>query len=159
MAGEMVPMEEYVADTRAAIMDRARYMALLVDEMDRRGLDTDDIVSKALYARGLEMGKQAAGIKGADEFIKSQMSSRLGRRAFETERGEMTTERAVLLTHRCPLVDVWREMGLSDPQVVRMCNLLENRDEGRVVEPGLDLKVDKRIARGDPVCEYVFTKK
>jgi hypothetical protein len=158
MSENMVPMEDYLADCWAALKDRARYMALVVQELDARGLETDDIISTAILKYGREVGEKAGQIDGADEFIKSQMSSRLGRLTFKTERGEMTNERAVLKTNHCPLVEVWKEMGLSDDQVVRMCDLFENRDEGRVEAAGIKLDVPKTIARGDPICKFIFTK-
>jgi hypothetical protein len=158
MTDEMIAVEDYLQDCWAALKDRARYMALVVQELDARGLDTDDIISTAIRRYGVEMGKKAGRIDGADEFIRSQMSSRLGRRAFKTERGEMTPKRAVLMTHHCPLVETWKDMGLSDAEVSRMCDLFENRDEGRVEAVGIGLEVPQTIARGDPICKFVFTK-
>ena len=158
MTEEMIPMEEYLQDVWVAIKDRGRYLAMVVQELDARGLDTDDIIGSTLYRYGFGLGKKAGEINGADELIKAQLSSRAGGLPFKVERGEMTPQRAVIINNCCPLVEVWQEMGLSDREVVRMCDLFEMRELGRVAAVGLKLEAPQTFAKGDPICKLVFTK-
>jgi hypothetical protein len=155
---EMVPMEEYLQHVWAAIKDRGRYLALIVKELDDRGLDTDDIIGTALYRYGSELGKKAGKIEGVDELIRLQLSSRAGGWPFKVERPEVTPERAVIINNYCPLVAVWQEMGLSKQEVIRMCELFEKREEGRVAAVGLKVEAPETFAKGDPICRLVFTK-
>jgi hypothetical protein len=156
---EFVSREDYIRDTRAALRDRGKYVAMIVKELDARGLPTDEIITSAIHKIGIQMGKKVGPIPQADEFIRRQMSSSLGQKAFTTERVQMTPEKAILRTNFCPFVEVWKEIGLSDKEVSRMCDLLEVRDEGRVEEAGLNLDVPHTIARGEAYCEFIFTKK
>lgn len=154
MSQEMVPIAEYLEDCRAAIKDRAQYVALIVRELDARGLDADDIISAAFEVPS-EPGDEK---KGADEWAIS-VATRLGYQAFETTREQMTSERAVIINHYCPLIEVWTEMGLGQDQMVRLCGLFEKRDVKRRTMAGIDKGVRQIIARGDAICETIYTKK
>lgn len=155
---EQVPMEEYLRDVQGAIKDRGRYLAMVVKELDARGLDADDIIGTTLYRYGYELGGRVGKIEGVDELVRLQLSSRAGGLPFKVERPEMTVERVVIINNCCPLVEVWREMGLSDQEVVRMCDLFEKREEGRVAAVGLKVEAPQTFAKGDHVCRLVFTK-
>jgi hypothetical protein len=58
----------------------------------------------------------------------------------------------------CPLVEAWKELGLS-PQLLRtMCDLAYQVDFGKFETAGYKLKFNCRIADGDAACDLHVTK-
>ena len=79
---------------------------------------------------------------------------------FEKEIISEGEDTCVAKFHRCPLVDAWREYGLSDQRIDCLCNLANKGDFGRASNfHHAKLDFPKRIGGGDPYCELLITRK
>ena len=153
MTQEAVPLEEYLEDVHAAIKERATYVALIVKELDARGLDTDDIIRSAFALSPRPEDQQGS----AREYVEA-VNTRMMVRAFDKTFEQMTDKQAVVVGHLCAVVDAYREMGLSAEESLRLCGLFEKRDKQRLAAAGLTKEAPEGICRGGSVCRFVFTK-
>ena len=69
-------------------------------------------------------------------------------------------DKCIARFHRCPLVDAWREYGLSDERINELCNLANKGDFGRASNfCHANMEFPKRIGGGDDYCELYITRK
>jgi hypothetical protein len=153
MTEVMVSMQEYLEDCHVAIKERATYVALLVMELDARGLDTEDIVRSAFALAPRPEDEH----KSARDWVES-VNTRMAIRAFDKTFEQMTEEQAVVINHQCAVVEAYEEMGLPDDQILRLCSFFEKRDRQRLAAAGITKEVGEAICRGGSICRTVFTK-
>jgi len=159
MNKQTVSGEQYSRDVAYFVDLRARWMIRLAQKLDAMGEDADGVLTAIAYADGVELAEKVGPVGGADELVDTLAPEGPASSLFDNEKPEMSPDRAVLIGHSCSGIEEWTELGLSDDGVVRMCDLLTNRDRGLAHTLGFDLDLDKAIARGDPICRLVFTRR
>ena len=137
---------------RAGIGDRAWWFYLLVREMEKRGVDADEISIDAITEFGKEMAKDYK-VKVPGDFLRSLMDP-LSVETFEMEFIEEDEEHAVLRFHFCPLVAKWEALGLPKEEIQHLCRLARCGDHARVSNfPEMQLTFNKLIVDGDGTCD------
>jgi hypothetical protein len=115
-----------------------------------------EILKRALYARGVEKGlKLAAKIRKPDlhkiatDFIggKNDMD------AFGHSIAGERSDHVVLRLNRCPLIEAWKEAGLSPEEQKIMCDIAYQVDFGKFQAAGYKLAFNCRIADGGTSCD------
>ena len=82
------------------------------------------------------------------------------RLAFEMEDAGVAGDKGAYRFHHCALVEAWKNLGASPEEVAHLCDLASCGDHGVIsCSPGLELKFNSLIARGDAFCELEVTKK
>lgn len=159
MEEEMISTEEYLKDLPFFVDLRDRWLIRLAKELDAMGEDADGVLTEVGWYDGVELAGKIGPMSGADEMVRFLTPEGPGMELYQNEREEMTPDRAVLIGHNCSGIEEWFEMGLTAEDRARMCDVLTNRDRGLAHSWGFDLELDKSIARGDPICRLIFTRK
>lgn len=114
----------------------------------RRRIGDDEaaaVLHEAIYARGLEIGRQFAryaphdmeGLKDAFlAFIPDQG------RLFGPELERCDAGGVDIKFHRCPLKEAWLEAGLPEPEVARLCSIAAHVDNGTFEGAGFNFRAD-----------------
>lgn len=148
------------AETRAAFENRALMYAYLFDELEAElGAErAADIMKRAIYRRGLEVGKRFADAAAGGDLEKVGElfveSSPCEGTLFEPAVDEPAEDgRIRLRMTSCPLVDAWRAAGYDDARVDLLCEIAAAVDYGTFEGAGLDLEfLDRQPCRPGSRC-------
>jgi len=152
-------------ETRDAFKNRAVLYRLFYEEFSKEiGEErTAEIMKRALYRGGAAKSDRyrAFAERGdfqgvADEFIKSSVCAGA---LFKPSIAKVDDRSAIIDMAGCPLVDAWREMGLSPEEVARMCEMANATDYGKYEGMGFALTIDSTVARGQDRCRLIIEKK
>jgi len=146
-----------------ATMMRAKAYAYIYDELLKQtGMKkADEIFSKAIYRLGADKTgnftiKAKKSLKNlALEFIKDPVS----RAVFRQNILSCTEDNLKIEMKSCPLVDMWKKMGLSKTRIQKLCDLAYQIDFGKIEGLGYGLKFNSRIACGNRSCVLDIIKK
>jgi len=74
---------------------------------------------------------------------------------------ELTPTRYVIRDNRCPIVEAWRQSGLSEERIKELGDQYCWGDLhfARCFHPKIELEFQARLAEGKPYCQWVFTLK
>lgn len=134
-------------DLYASFKNRALLYLSVFDEM-RRELGearSTELMRRAIYARGREIGAAFAGFGPADvvgltraflDFVPD------GGRMFEPEVERCDAQGADIKFHRCPLKEAWREAGVPDEDVAKLCAIAGRVDNGTFEAAGFEFWAD-----------------
>lgn len=124
---------------------------------------TTAIMKRAIYRRGLEIGRQNFAKYGPDDLEGLK-------RAFlnlDPDEGKMFSAEILksdaqgvdIKFNRCPLREAWKEAGLSDKEAAKLCSIASQVDKGTFVGAGFEFFADTwRPGRGDCCYLYIRTK-
>ncbi len=141
------------SETRAAFKNRAIIYAYLLDELkaeigEERAIA---VMKRAIHRRGVDVGakyKEAAENRdlGAIADIFCGDSPCAGA-LFEPGVEELQEDTVVLRMTSCPLLDAWREAGLSEDDADTLCDVASAIDEGTFESAGLELTFLDRLGK------------
>ncbi len=144
---------------RMAIQDRATWFYLLINEFKAAGYETDEPVKKAIFKFGQLKGKKIGAAASPKAFFDG-IGTPVSRMAFEMEDAGVADQQGAYRFHHCALVEAWKNLGASREEVAHLCELASCGDFGVIsCSPGLELKFNDLIAKGDAYCELVVTRK
>jgi hypothetical protein len=155
--GDPIPLEPSCAETRAAFANRAlMYLHMYETLTDELGPDlAAELMKRAIYQRGLELAARYRD--AAEEGDLAEIGeifcagSPCNGELFEPGVEELGTSRVVLRMTACPLVDAWREHGVSAQEIDILCGIAAAVDEGTFEGAGLTLEFLDRL--GSPGSE------
>jgi len=154
--------EEIVNVNRSAIEHRATWMGLTYMEGKRVGVEAEKIARAAVTQTGCMHG---AGFKakmrtpGKVEDFAEAFLNPLGMKTFEMEVKTRNKDALEIQFHYCPLVAAWLKAGIPKEEIPTLCDIAMDGDRNIAKTTGVDFKLGKTIAVGDPVCEVSFYKK
>lgn len=138
---------------KAGIADRAIWFHLLIAAAEKQNVDIDLLTDDAIFTYGANLYKDLTA-KTASDFVQLMTAPGAGREAFAQEVLVDEEDHAVAHFHACPLVEAWKNYGLSDERIRYLCDLASKGDFGRASNfPNLKISFPKKIAYGDDVCE------
>jgi predicted ArsR family transcriptional regulator len=154
-----VALEKSRAETRASFENRAYMYAYIYEELaEEIGRDRAvEIMKRAIYRRGLEVGRKYAAAAGAGDLAEVGRifvdGSPCEGAFFEPAIEELEEGRLVLRMCSCPLENAWRSLGLPAEEVDTLCEIAAAVDEGTFEGAGLDLTfLDRRGIEGSSRC-------
>ncbi len=118
------------------------------------------ILKRALYARGREKGLQLAGRiaePNLHELAVTFMEGNADMDAFGHEVVEERSDSIVLRLNRCPLVEAWKEAGLSPEEQKALCDIAYQVDFGKFETAGYKLAFSCRVADACKSCDMKVT--
>jgi hypothetical protein len=147
-----MPQTPTIDDLRAAFEHRATWFALLIEEAEKRGLDTS-------FARDAitRCGCFHAHVK----FPKTDDIDEFGA-AFATDNVKQIFDATVerkedglsVKFHYCPLVAAWEKLGISGDKLAELCDIAMDGDRGILSQfDAFTFKLGNTIAQGYPACE------
>lgn len=138
--------------------NRAVLYYLIFDEM-RQELGADkaaEILSRAIYRRGAQKGKQKYAKFGPDDLAGLQKAFIEGLpdegRMFQPELIRSDAEGLDIKFHACPLREAWQEEGLPDEEVATICRIAARIDNGTFEAAGFEFSADTWQPGGDGCC-------
>jgi hypothetical protein len=142
---------------------RARAYYYIYDEMVKEvgNRKSKEIISRAIYRLGVD--KSAAFSKeakeSAEELAGEIIENPVSREVFQKNILESSPEKARIEMRGCPLVNTWKEMGLSAKEIENLCDMAHQVDYGKIESLGYRLKMPERIACMQGRCILMISKK
>ena len=116
---------------------------------------TAEIMSRAIYTRGTEIGKSFARFAPAD--FQGLRDAFIGLvpddgNMFAPDVTRCDAAGLDIKLRRCPLKDAWREAGLPDTEVARLCRIAGRIDNGTFEAAGFAFSADTWQPGQDGCC-------
>lgn len=156
--------DEKTTLVRNAIEHRATWFYLLLKEVEKRGLDLEEVGRAAIYECGCfhgieKMMKNCNDPADLREFLKV-FADETGQKVFEMEVLENTEDKLYIDFHYCPLVSAWKKLGATDEEIPILCDIAMDGDRGICSKfEGYEFNLGKVIAKGEGICEIRIDKK
>lgn len=152
----MVDKDIAIQKIRAAIGDRALYLALLYRNFSK-ALPKDEaerLAREAIHEYGLLKGKADHQVMTPKKWV-SQYIENGGSDLFEGRIivGEGQYEQ--IMTY-CPLMAAWKELGCSNEEMDLLCDIAMEVDRGRADFHKIPHEIDERLAKGDAFCRLIL---
>lgn len=157
--------ERAVDDTLSAFKFRGVMYYYLFDEMKREfGREkAREVFKRATYRKGVDIQKNYKksmdnlDFKGlAKDFC--DLSAANGS-IFHPGIEEVNDNEAIITMASCPLVESWKELGLSPEEIDEMCEVSSAIDYGTFESYVTKLAFSHRIGSGDKMCRLIVSKK
>jgi hypothetical protein len=152
-----------VTKVRDAIAHRGLWMGLILREAKERGLDWEAIGRQAIFNTGCMHGD---GIMERMDIPDSLVSfgntffTEDIRKIFEIEVKKLDENDLQLEYGHCPLVAAWKQIGVDDETLAKLCDIAMSGDRGIASRfSKFEFELGKTIAEGHPVCEVKFSRK
>ena len=120
-----------------------------------------EILKRALYQRGKEKGLQLAVHLGHPDLHKLAIAFVEGKADMDAFGHEIVQEHAeyvLLRLNSCPLVEAWREAGLTPEEQKNLCDIAYQVDFGKFEAAGYHLAFNCRIADNCKSCDMKVTR-
>jgi predicted ArsR family transcriptional regulator len=119
-----------------------------------------EILKRALHARGQEKGlqlKAKIGEPNLHELAIAFVEGNADMDAFGHEIVQEHSGHVLLRLNRCPLVDAWKEAGLTADEQKTMCEIAYQVDFGKFETAGYRLSFNCRVADACKSCDLKVT--
>ena len=149
-------MQESISDEakglRAGIADRAIWFHLLLKAAQEQGADSKKVSEQALTAFGKKAAESYGRMLKPADFVRA-MDQGIGKEAFQSQEVKAEDDLAVLRLNYCPLVQAWKDYGLTPERIKTLCRLTQYGDCGRLWGSPLRLEFTSLISQGAEYCE------
>jgi hypothetical protein len=145
---------------RGMLEHRAAWLFLLLDEAEKRGINTESFAKDAIMRCGCFQGNQLTAAAGTKSLkgLKKKLFTLPARMVFEMKILACTDDRLDIDFHYCPLVAAWQAHGVPDEQIARLCDIAMQGDRGIAASFGCELELGETIAKGNSKCEIRFKR-
>ncbi|MGD0169724.1 MAG: L-2-amino-thiazoline-4-carboxylic acid hydrolase [Smithella sp.] len=145
---------------RGMLEHRATWLYLLLDEAEKRGINSEDFAKAAIMRCGCFQGEQLiaeAGTKSL-KWLKKKLFTLPAKMVFEMKILTCTDDQLDIDFHYCPLVAAWQSHGITDEQIAKLCDIAMQGDRGLARSFGCKLELGETIAKGYRKCEIRFKR-
>jgi hypothetical protein len=145
---------------RETLEHRAAWLYLLLDEAEKRGINTDEFAKAAILRCGCFQGDHLVAEAGTKSLkgLKKTLFTLPARMVFEMKTLTCTDDQLHIDFHYCPLVAAWQSHGATDEQIARLCDIAMQGDRGIASSFGCELDLGETIAKGHRKCEIRFKR-
>ncbi len=152
--------EPHVNDMRAALEHRATWFYLLLEEMEKAGLDWETLGRKAVTRCGRIHG-QAKFTKTEDlKTFAKEFANPLYAKIFEMDVKEQSDQKFQVEFHYCPHVAAWQKLTGDERKIEKLCDIAMDGDRGILAAfPFFEFHLGETIAAGGKGCQITITKK
>ncbi len=105
----------------------------------------EEVMKRAIYKRGLEIGKRFAWFAPGDMTgLKTAFLEKVPdpEATFNPKVERCDAQGIDILLQGCPLKEAWKEAGLSDAEVAKMCSIAGRVDNGTFEGAGFTFSAD-----------------
>lgn len=140
---------------------QGRIFLSVLQELEKNyGRKVRELMREASYNNGIRLGKDMSkkiGGNGIKDFVKAWEDMW----GFGGPPVEVSDRKVVYRGSSCAAYDVWKKLGLNSKEISELADLYCVNDAGfaKGFNPDLELKHTKRLAKGDPCCEWVIELK
>ena len=145
---------------RGLLEHRAAWLYFLLDEAQKRGINTEDFAKSAVMRCGSFQGDLLIAKAGTKSLkgLKKKLFTLPARLMFEMKILACTDDRLDIDFHYCPLVAAWQSQGATDEQIAKLCDIAMQGDRGIAGSFGCELELGETIANGFSRCEIRFKR-
>ena len=152
-------------ETRDAFKNRGVLYRLFFEEISKEIGEEKavNIMKKAIYRWGGAKSDRYRALAGkkdfkgiADEFVRTSVCNG---EVFKPSIHKLDNKSTVIDMEGCPLVEAWREMGLSEEEVTKMCEISNATDYGKYEGMGFKLTIESTLAKGEGKCRLKIEEK
>jgi hypothetical protein len=145
---------------RGMLEHRATWLYLLLDEAEKRGINSEDFAKAAITRCGCFQGEQLIAEVGTKSLkrLKKKLFTLPARMVFEMKILTCTDDQLDIDFHYCPLVAAWQSHGITDEQIAKLCDIAMQGDRGLARSFGCKLELGETIAKGYRKCEIRFKR-
>ncbi|RLC17705.1 MAG: elastase-1 [Deltaproteobacteria bacterium] len=145
---------------RGTLEHRATWLYLLLKEGEKKGVQWEDIGYPATRACGNIHGKELIESGGTNSLkgLKKKLFTIPAQFVFEMKILESTDNILSIDFGYCPLVAAWQNLGCSDEEIVRLCDIAMDGDRGIAESYGGKMELGETIANGYNKCQIRFIK-
>jgi len=145
---------------RGLLEHRATWLYFLLDEIQKRGINPEDIAKSAVMRCGCFHGDQLIAKAGTRSLkgLKKALFTWPARLIFEMKIRACTDDRLDIDFYYCPLVAAWQSQGATDEQIAKLCDIAMQGDRGIAGSFGCELQLSETIANGHSKCEIRFKR-
>lgn len=149
-----------VNDMRGAIEHRATWMYLLLEEMEKAGVDWEAIGRAAIRRCGTFHGKTKFTPTDNPKVLGKEFANELFSKIFEMDVKELSDDTFEVHFHYCPLVSAWKKQGASDEKCQTLCDMAMDGDRGIISAfPKFAFELGETIAKGESFCRIIVRRK
>lgn len=159
-------LEEKAAIQRAAIAHRARWMALVFEEMEKDGIpasQSEQILRRAVrrcgQMDGMAYRSSAKDPGSVEEIIRTRFANEMGQASFCQRDITVAGQTGTVHCGFCPLVDAWLKMGLAQERVELLCDIAMDGDRAILDLLGFSMELPCTLAHGDADCTMHYSKR
>jgi hypothetical protein len=148
----MTPAEAFINATKARAKAYYYIFEEFASELGEK--KAKEIFSRAIYKFGIEKSKNFSdnSKESPKKFSEAFVSNPISNEVFKQKSIEGDSNHAKVEMKNCPLVEMWKEMGLSKEKISTLCDIAYMVDFGKTESAGFNLKFQSRIADGDDCC-------
>lgn len=149
-----------IKSVRGTLEHRATWLYLLLKEAEQKGIKWEDIGYSATKACGHLQGDSLVNISGTKSLkgLKKKLFTKPAQMVFDMKILESTDNKLSIDFGYCPLVAAWQELGCSDDEIARLCDIAMEGDRGIAESFGGRMELGETIAKGSTKCEIRFIK-
>lgn len=148
-----------IVKVREQLEHRAMWLALLCDEAEKNALQPQTFAPQAIRRCGQMQGEKLSGGSKSFKTLRKNLFSKAAQWVFEMKILECDDDRLSIDFHYCPLVKAWQKMGYSEEKIAFLCDTAMCGDRGIAENFDGELRLEKVIAKGAPICEIQFVEK
>jgi len=158
-------VDEAKQEIKSANKMRAILYHYLLDETEQAvGAEkAAEIFRKATHRRGRDIQKMYGDcLTGCDfrEVARKFVAISAAEGTLFTPAVESADDdRAVVTMKTCPLVEAWKEMGLSGDRIARLCDVASAIDHGTFESEATTLAFSHKLGQGDEMCRLIISKR
>jgi len=121
--------------------------------------EAHEIAREIVRLKAQTAGEMATGSFGKGGFENLRNAQKAGFPDIEIL--EFSPTRYVIRDKRCPIVEAWRQSGLSAERIQELGDLYcwGDLNFAQAFNPDIQLEFEGRLAEGKPYCQWVFTLK
>lgn len=149
--------EKHTDDLRQAFEHRATWFYFLIDEAEKRGIDTQfarDAIHKCGCFHGENKFPKTDDIK---EFAAAFATEQV-KKVFEMD-VKTTDEELNIEFHYCPLVAAWKKLTNDEVKISKLCDIAMDGDRGIISKfDKFTFELGNTIANGNETCQVLIKK-
>lgn len=150
---------ETIEKVRAAIKDRAIYLALLFRSYSKvlPAKEAQRCAREAIFEFGRIKAQKDPSPFSAEKWVEGHVDK--GSSEVFASQILINKENCVQQMTVCPLVEAWRELGCDQQEIELLCEIAMEGDHGRAAFHGVSLEITHTLAKGDAFCRLVLKDK
>ncbi len=149
--------DQHTLDLRNAFEHRATWFYYLIDEAEKRGIDTQ-FAKDAIYKCGCFHGENKFPKTDDIKEFASAFATEQVKKVFEMD-VKTTEDELNIEFHYCPLVEAWKKLTNDEVKISQLCDIAMDGDRGIISKfDKFTFELGDTIANGKLTCQVLIKK-
>ncbi len=145
---------------RELMEHRATWLALVLKEVGKKGIEWEEVGDPAIRACGNMHGQNLVDLAGTSSLkgLKKKLFTKPAQMIFDMKILKSTDNELSIDFGFCPLVAAWQKLDCSDEEIAKLCDIAMEGDRGIAEKFGARLELGETISNGHKCCQLRFKK-